>query len=258
MKAYIYAAGIIIQFFTVLPLHRTLPMEKAELRAVLHLFPVLGLVKGFIYAGAFWSLLEWTPFSPLAAAFFVWLLPIMLTGGLHLDGLMDWADAHFSFRDKERRLAILSDPRAGAFGVLALVLLLAAKFLFIFETVTAGSYYAFFIFLIPFFAHIMTGLFLQYVPPAKEEGLAFFFQKGHSKSLPFIYTVFVIIAGSIYAVYPLFWVMLGVSCLYFFVIKHGMQKEFGGATGDLYGAAQEGAELLLWMILWLSVSFAMV
>ncbi|MGG3450346.1 adenosylcobinamide-GDP ribazoletransferase [Domibacillus aminovorans] len=259
MKAYLYAAGIIIQFFSVLPLHKTLPMEKAELRAVLHLFPVLGLAKGILYAGAFWVLLEWNlPFSALAVAFIVWLLPIAFTGGLHLDGWMDWADAHFSFRDKDRRLTILNDPRAGAFGVLALVLLLSAKFLFIYETVAAGSGNAMFVLLIPFLAQLLTGLFLQYVPPAKEEGLAYFFRKGHSKSLPYIYAVFIIAAGSIYSMSPLFWIMLGCSGLYFVLIKRGMQKEFGGVTGDLLGAAQEGAELLLWMIVWLSVCIATV
>ena len=91
MKHYLYAAGIIIQFFTVVPLHRTLPMERAELRAVLQLLPLLGLAKGLLYAAVFWSLIEWSPFSDLSIAFLVWLLPVLLTGGLHLDGWMDWA-----------------------------------------------------------------------------------------------------------------------------------------------------------------------
>ncbi|OES45153.1 adenosylcobinamide-GDP ribazoletransferase [Domibacillus iocasae] len=256
MKSYVYAAGIIIQFFTILPLHRTLPMDKAELKAVLHLFPLLGLVKGLLYAAVFWSLIEWSPFSQLSIAFLVWLLPIVLTGGLHLDGWMDWADAHFSFRDKDKRLAILNDPRAGAFGVLALVLLLSAKFLFVFETVRAGSQYTLVILLIPFFAQMLTGLFLQFVPPAKTEGLAAFFQKGHSRLLPVVYSLFLVFAAFFYIWHPLFWSMAGASWMYFVFIKQGMQKEFGGMTGDLLGASQEGAELLLWMIVWLSVSFA--
>jgi adenosylcobinamide-GDP ribazoletransferase len=256
MKSYLYAAGIIIQFFTVFPLHRTLPMDKAELKAVLHLFPLLGLVKGLLYAAAFWSLIEWSPFSSLAIAFLVWLLPIVLTGGLHLDGWMDWADAHFSYRDKEKRLSILNDPRAGAFGVLALVVLLAAKFIFIYEIVQAGSRYTDMIVLIPLFAQTLTGLFLQYVPPAKQEGLAAFFQKGHSRSLPVLYSSFLLVTAFFYIGQPLFWIMAGASWMYFVFSKEGMQKEFGGATGDLLGAAQEGAELFLWMIVWLSVSFA--
>lgn len=255
MKHYLYAAGIIIQFFTVVPLHRTLPMERAELRAVLQLFPLLGLAKGLLYAAVFWSLIEWSPFSALSIAFLVWLLPVLLTGGLHLDGWMDWADAHFSFRDQEKRLSILSDPRAGAFGVLALVLLLAAKFVFVYETVLAGSQYAVFLVLIPFLAQLLTGLFLQFTPPAKREGLAAFFQKGQARSLPYIYSIFLVAMAFFFMWEPLFWVMTGASWMYFVFIRQGMQKEFGGVTGDLLGAAQEGAELLLWMIMWLSVSF---
>lgn len=255
MKAYLYAAGILLQFFTVLPFHRTLPMDQTKLRAVLHLFPAFGLVKGLIYAAAVWSLLEWSPFSPLAAAFFIWLLPIVFTGGLHLDGWMDWADAHFSFRDQEKRHEILKDPRTGAFGVLALLLLLAAKFLFIYETLQVGSRFVPFIGLIPFFAHITTGLFLQYVPAAKPSGLAFFFQKGRSRHLPVLYMAFFLCIAAFFALSPLFWVMTGASWLFFVFIQNGMKKEFGGLTGDLLGAAQEGAEALLWMILWLSVYF---
>ncbi|WP_050181804.1 adenosylcobinamide-GDP ribazoletransferase [Domibacillus robiginosus] len=255
MKSYLYAAGILVQFFTVFPLHRTLPMEQAERRAVLHLLPLLGLIKGTIYAGAFWVLLEWSPFSTLSIAFLVWLLPIVLTGGLHLDGWMDWADAHFSFRDKEKRLAILKDPHMGAFGVLALIVLLASKFLFIYETVHAGSRHTSTIVLIPFFAQTLTGLLLQYAPSAKQEGLAAFFQKGRSGSLPAIYSIFFVMMMSVYALHLLFWIMAGVFFLYFIWVKATAAKEFGGITGDLLGASQEGAELLLWMIVWLSVFF---
>ncbi len=254
MKAYFYAAGILLQFFTIVPLHQTLPMEKAELKAVLHLFPLLGLVKGIIYAGVFFALIEWSPFSAISSAFIVWILPVLLTGGLHLDGWMDWADAHFSFRDKEKRLAILKDPRAGAFGVLALVLLLAGKFIFIYETVLSGNEEAHMIVLIPFFAQMLTGLFLQYVPPAKKEGLASFFGRGHSTALPVVYVCFLLAVTLVYGTSLLFWVMAGASLVYFLISKFSMEKEFGGVTGDLLGAALEGAELFLWMIMWLSVS----
>ena len=56
-------------------------------------------------------LFNWTPFSPLAAAFFVWLALIVLTGGIHLDGWMDASDAFFSYRDKQKRLEIMKDPQ---------------------------------------------------------------------------------------------------------------------------------------------------
>ena len=50
-----------------------------------------------------------------------------LTGGLHLDGLVDTFDGLFAKGDRERRLEVMRDPRAGAFGVVAVVLVLALK-----------------------------------------------------------------------------------------------------------------------------------
>ena len=90
-------------------------------------------------------------FSPLAVAFVVWLSLIILTGGLHLDGWMDASDAFFSYRDKQRRLEIMKDPRIGAFGVLSVIVLLSARFLFIYEIILqAVEATYFFLFLIPF------------------------------------------------------------------------------------------------------------
>ncbi|HDP81326.1 MAG TPA: adenosylcobinamide-GDP ribazoletransferase, partial [Spirochaetes bacterium] len=53
---------------------------------------------------------------------------VLLTGGLHLDGLADTCDGVFSLRPRERVLEIMKDPRIGTNGVLAVVMILAAKF----------------------------------------------------------------------------------------------------------------------------------
>ncbi|NJL73173.1 MAG: adenosylcobinamide-GDP ribazoletransferase, partial [Candidatus Competibacteraceae bacterium] len=54
----------------------------------------------------------------------LWLL---LTGGLHMDGLMDTADGIFSHQSRERMLEIMHDPRVGNFGVLSGVSVLLIK-----------------------------------------------------------------------------------------------------------------------------------
>jgi adenosylcobinamide-GDP ribazoletransferase len=53
---------------------------------------------------------------------------IVLTGGIHLDGLSDTADGVLGGWTRERRLEIMRDSRIGAFGVIALILVLLAKF----------------------------------------------------------------------------------------------------------------------------------
>lgn len=57
----------------------------------------------------------------LAVAALMALIPMLVTGGFHLDGYMDVADARNSFADKEKRLEIMKDPHIGAFAIISLV-----------------------------------------------------------------------------------------------------------------------------------------
>ena len=72
-------------------------------------------------------------------AVFIVLTGIVLTGGLHLDGWADTGDAFFSYRDREKRLEILEDPRLGAFGTMALVFLIVVKIALFNELLSRGS-----------------------------------------------------------------------------------------------------------------------
>jgi adenosylcobinamide-GDP ribazoletransferase len=55
------------------------------------------------------------------------VLLVLITGGLHLDGLSDAADGLLGGQTPERRLEIMRDSRLGTYGVLAIVFLIAAK-----------------------------------------------------------------------------------------------------------------------------------
>ena len=47
-----------------------------------------------------------------------WLVPVFVTGGIHVDGLLDTSDALSSWQERSRRLEILKDSHAGAFAVI--------------------------------------------------------------------------------------------------------------------------------------------
>src|SRR3546814_9783083 len=64
---------------------------------------------------------------PFAAAIIALAFAILVTGGLHEDGLADVADGFGGGHDKARKLAIMRDSRIGTYGVLALALVLAAR-----------------------------------------------------------------------------------------------------------------------------------
>ncbi|WP_165998519.1 adenosylcobinamide-GDP ribazoletransferase [Bacillus sp. Cs-700] len=252
-----------LQFFTVIPVRREIPMGPKQLTRSVQTFPLLGLLQGMLASGFLYALLEWTPFSTLAATFFVWLFMMVLTGGLHLDGWIDASDAFFSYRDLGKRLEIMSDPRTGAFGVLSVIVLLAAKFLFLYEIAQMAQGVSYLlIILIPFLSKCVMGAFLVLIRPAKDKGLAAFFQKGIERSCLWIYPIYwILMSGATLLIsVEAFWMTLLLSAV-MIVVALGMKRNslrwFNGITGDVLGASVEGMEVLLWMSVWLLHYFVM-
>ncbi|MFO1446499.1 adenosylcobinamide-GDP ribazoletransferase [Bacillus sp. Bva_UNVM-123] len=252
-----------LQFFTSIPIRIELPMDKAHLEKTIKTFPILGLIQGGIYTLIVYGFLHWTPFSNLAVAFAVWLAGIIITGGIHLDGWMDTSDAFFSYRDKEKRLEIMSDPRTGAFGVLSVIVLLSARFLFIYEIISLINPFSYlFIALLPFFSKMVMGVLLLQVKEAKKTGLGYLFKQAAKKGTLIIYPIYLaVLVGIAAVVIPE--ALLGIFCfivvsvLVLFFLQKKIISSFGGMTGDVLGASVEGTEVLLWMTLWLLHYFVM-
>ncbi|MDQ1003180.1 adenosylcobinamide-GDP ribazoletransferase [Neobacillus niacini] len=251
-----------LQFFTAIPVHLEIPMDKPHLKSAVQVFPILGLLQGGIYAGLFYLLLEYTPLSNFAAAFLLWLVSILLTGGIHLDGWMDASDGYFSYKDQQKRLEVMNDPRTGAFGVISVIVLLSSRFLFIYEItvdVHAASYLM--IAEIPLLSKSVMGLLLLTVKTAKKEGLGALFQSAATLKDLWIYAVYIIgflalvisFDGGFYYVS----ILLVIAFISLLLCRRKALKWFGGITGDILGAAVEGTELFLWMTLWLLHYFVM-
>jgi adenosylcobinamide-GDP ribazoletransferase len=111
-----------LQFLTRIPV----PPGKYALEDAVVWLPVVGLLLGAILALADFGLSSVGASSLLDSTVLVVLL-LALTGALHADGLMDTLDAVLSHATPERRLEIMRDPRAGAFGVVGLVCVVALK-----------------------------------------------------------------------------------------------------------------------------------
>lgn len=253
-----------LQFFTAIPIHIALPMDKKHLQGSIQTFPLVGLLQGILYSLLLYVLMQWTPFSILAIAFALWLLTIVITGGIHLDGWMDASDAYYSYQDKEKRLEIMKDPRTGAFGVLSVLILLSARFLFLYEiigSITWTSYWL--IVFIPFLSKGVMGTILLTLPAAKREGLASLFQQSATVRDLGVYPVYIAIMLGLLLfqsvgilVSAMILMIVALACYGFIRIK--VKKWFAGITGDVLGASVEGTELMLWMTLWLLHCFAMV
>ncbi len=89
-------------------------------------FPAAGLVLGAIVGGSWWLAARLWP--PVVAAAVVVALDVVVTGGLHVDGLADAADGLLPPMSRARRLEVMADPRVGAFAVVAVVVALLARF----------------------------------------------------------------------------------------------------------------------------------
>jgi cobalamin 5'-phosphate synthase/cobalamin synthase len=89
-------------------------------------FPLVGAALGALLGGL--GLLVEPALPPGPAALLLLAAGALLTGGLHLDGLMDTADGVFGGRTRERRLEIMLDSRIGSYGALALGLALLGQY----------------------------------------------------------------------------------------------------------------------------------
>ncbi|OGV59980.1 MAG: cobalamin 5'-phosphate synthase [Lentisphaerae bacterium RIFOXYC12_FULL_60_16] len=103
-------------------------------------FPLVGLLIGLavvavIRAAGWIGLYTW----PAGTAILALVTGIALTGGLHLDGLADWADGFWGGKDRESALRIMKDPRIGSFGGIALVLVLLTRWACLTRIISHGG-----------------------------------------------------------------------------------------------------------------------
>ena len=112
--------SIIIAF----SMYSKIPMPKVEwndknMKYTMCFFPVIGIVIG-VCVQIIGTLLIKSTFGSLFFSVIMTLLPIMITGGIHLDGFLDTMDALSSWGDKEKKLQILKDSNSGAFAIIGM------------------------------------------------------------------------------------------------------------------------------------------
>lgn len=242
-----------LQFFTVLPIRKELPLGRSEVTVMYITLPFVGATIGLMMYGVSELFLNALGMGPFLTAVFVVLTSIILTGGLHLDGWADTGDAFFSYRDRKKRLEILEDPRLGAFGTMALVLLIIVKIALIHEVLVHGvGEWALFV-ILPFVTRIGLNSCFATLPTAKEKGIAHFFKEKMSAK-----TVLFGSIGSGLVGLAVFGYVVNSMLLPFFLVvvvligvllfRNWAKKHFGGITGDLAGAFIEGMEAVLWLV----------
>lgn len=227
---------IALQFLTSLPVRLSgMPVPQAVGRSLLH-YPLVGLLLGSIlWLG---SLTIEGVAVPLQAALLLaaW---VALTGGLHLDGLADSADAWLGgFGDRERTLAIMKDPRSGPIAVVVLVLLLLLKFVALWTLLAAGDRMA--LLLAPLLGRAaLLGLFLT-TPYVRPGGLG----QALAEHLPraSVRIVLIAVIALCLALGTSGWLALAVSVGIGLLARRAMRRRIGGTSGDTAGALLELVE----------------
>lgn len=254
MKGFLLA----LQFFTIIPIQKELPMTKKHITMMFTTLPIVGALMGVVATGIFYVVESYTNTTSLLSAFLLFMTFVILTGGLHLDGFVDMGDAYFSYRSIERRHEILEDPRVGAFGAMALVFLVLAKLVFLYEIIVQNEMHMYWLLFVPFLSRLGMSLYLIQTPASKETGIGAFF-KAHLyvKIFTTCMIVFLILATtgvvlwSSQVVVPLLLVVLTIAASRLY--RYWTLKNFNGSSGDLYGAFIEGMECVLWLVILLSL-----
>ena len=219
-----------IMFLTRLPVGRI--TDAPPLSRAAWTFPLVGVFPALIA----WSVFALTG-GALGAALAVTAL-VVVTGGLHHDGLADFADGIGGGRDRAHVLDIMRDSRIGSYGVLALGLALIVQTLSIAQT---GSMAAFLFLGISSRAAMLLALRL---PPARDGGLGAM-AGGAAQLVPGL------IAASLAALWlgpAVLLALIGVAVAYT-IIRTLALRRIGGQTGDVCGAAQLLSETAGWVAL---------
>ena len=233
--------AIAAAFLTRLPIGT--PADAAgRLAASSWAFPLVGAGVGAIAALVFLAA-ELLGLGAGAAALLAVLASLCVTGALHEDGLADTADGLFGGNDRPRRLAIMRDSRLGAYGVLALVLSVTLR-----AAALAQSGEAFYAGLALVAAHAASrGLLpaaMRVLAPARVDGL------GAGAGRPGMATA--VAAAAIGAAIALAalgpacgGVALGLAAGAVFAAGLFAYRRIGGYTGDVLGAFQQVAEIVI-------------
>ncbi|MCV4261662.1 adenosylcobinamide-GDP ribazoletransferase [Pseudomonas capsici] len=231
---------IALQFLSSLPIRLPGMPQPEELGRSLLFYPLVGVLFGVLLM-ALNLVLEGAPAMLHAALLLTaWVL---LSGGLHLDGLADSADAWLGgFGDRERTLSIMKDPRSGPIAVVTLMLVLLLKFTAILALIESHNSIA--LLLAPLIGRsALLGLFLC-TPYVRAGGLG----QALADHLPRRTGQRVLLISAGTCVLLGGWaglIALVAATAGFFWLRQLMLRRLGGTTGDTAGALLELLEVLV-------------
>lgn len=250
------------QLLSRFPVPVQVPYEERVLRRSVIFYPAVGFAIGLVLLAAGYLLSAVLPAAVAAALLTgIW---VALTGGLHMDGLMDTADGILSHRSRERMLEIMKDSRVGAMGVMACVLQLLLKFALLDALLQKGwSAGAGLVLAAPVWSRWFMVAAIALWPYARgKEGMGSMFTGVGSRQLLGCSVLAVLLSlgglavfgGGLRDAFVFSSAGLLLAGLGGALLARRIAAKLGGLTGDTYGAVNELVEtgLLLAAVLYIS------
>ncbi|MHB9119097.1 MAG: adenosylcobinamide-GDP ribazoletransferase [Burkholderiales bacterium] len=231
MKALLLA----VQFLTRLPTPPLSDIQPRDWGRSALAYPLVGLLLGLLLAALQFALRGSDALLQAAMLLSAWTL---LTGGLHLDGLADSADAWVGGHgDRQRTLEIMKDPRSGPAAVSAVVLALLLKFAALAVLLKGAAWPA--LLAAPVLGRAALPALLLSAPYVRSGGLGAAIA-GHLPKPAAIVLLLLTAAGVGFLADG--WKALLAAAVLLFLLRRACLARLGGITGDTLGAAVELTE----------------
>ena len=204
-------------------------------------FPLIGAVIGLLLWGWLW-LCDALKIGILLKGALGAIVPLLVTGVIHMDGFMDTSDAIASWQTRERRLEILKDSHTGAFAVIGCTGYLLLSAAVYGEMPVQAAPMLMGVFMI---SRSLSALALAFFKSARPGGMMDGFARtAHRRMVSIVATVYAVFCAMLWAVCGK-WIAVGCFAYY----RHMAYKNFGGVTGDLAGWFVQITELALAVVI---------
>lgn len=211
--------------------------NKENMKYMMCFFPFVGAVIGMLTWLTGCILGNHVKLEPFFLTVILTVIPVVVTGGIHVDGLLDTSDALSSWQERTRRLEILKDSHAGAFAVITacvyFILWLGA-----WSQLQNNPKGICIMSMGYMMSRCLSGIGVITFPKAKSDGTVAEFSRNASEitARNILMVMFVILMALMLWVSPVMGVLAVLSALLVFWWYHHMaMKYFGGTTGDLSG-----------------------
>ena len=239
LESFIVAFGM----YSKIPMPRINWNEK-NMKYCLCFFPVIGAVIGLLESG-WYALAVYAGYGVVFRTALMAIIPVLITGGIHLDGLLDTADALSSYKSREEKLEILKDSHAGAFAVIVGI----SWFICMIGVLSEATFRDMCI-LAPGFmlSRAYSGFGVVRLKKAKNSGLLrTFADAAYADRVAKIMLVWIIVLtiGIVAAAPVKGTAEVVIAFLTFLWYRHVAYSKFGGTTGDIAGFFVQMCELFM-------------